>query len=458
LAALAAGEMSAVELTGSCLDRIAAVDPAIGAVLAVLPDAHDQAAASDAYRRSHPPRPLEGVPVLVKDNIAVNGLPTTAGSRALAESRPDDAPLVTRLRGAGAVIVAKTNLSEWANFRSTHSTSGWSAVGGQTRNPHDLARTPSGSSSGSGAAIAAGLAPLAVGTETDGSIIMPAAVCGIVGVKPTLGTVPGAGIVPISSAQDTAGPMTRSLADAALLLAVLTGTNVPDLSRATLQGARLGLWTPDGIDAASAEVLQRAADALANAGATVTSVQLDAATLEGDEWPALLTEFRAEIDAYLATAPGAAARTLAELVRFNAEDPVELSRFGQEIFEQALDAPPVDDTSYREHRARATQAAQRMIDEALSQGLDAVVTFSNAPAELIDYAAGDQDEVSTTSPAAVAGYPSVTVPAGVAAGLPIGLSFIGTAGTDEGLLGFAAAFEAATRALVRPRLPSGLPS
>jgi amidase len=460
LAALAAGEMSAVEVTRSCLDRITAIDPSIGAVLSVLPDALDQAAASDAYRRTSTPRPLEGVPVLVKDNIAATGRPTTAGSRALAESRPDDAPLVTRLRAAGAVIVGKTNLSEWANFRSTASTSGWSAVGGQTRNPHDLERTPSGSSSGSAAAIAASLAPLAVGTETDGSIIMPAAVCGIVGVKPTLGTVPGAGIVPISSAQDTAGPMTRSVADAALLLAVLAGSPLPDLSRATLRGVRLGLWTPAGIDAASAEVLQRAADTLGDAGATVTSVQLDAATLEADEWPALLAEFRAEIDAYLATVPGAAVRTLAELVRFNDEDPVELSRFGQEIFEQALDAPPVDDTSYREHRARATRAAQRMIDDALSRGggLDAVVTFSNAPAELIDYTAGDQDEVSTTSPAAVAGYPSVTVPAGVAAGLPIGLSFIGAAGTDERILGIAAAFEGATGALVRPGLADGLPS
>jgi amidase len=451
--ALTAGELSAAELTRSCLDRIAAVDLAVGAVLAVLPDAPDQAAASDAYRRSHNPRLLEGVPVLVKDNIAVTGLPTTAGSRALAGSRPGDAALVTRLRAAGAVIIGKTNLSEWANFRSTASTSGWSAVGGQTRNPHDLERSPSGSSSGSGAAIAAGLAPLAVGTETDGSIISPAAVCGIVGVKPTRGRVPGAGIVPISSAQDTAGPMTRSVADAAVLLAVLAGTAVPDLSRATLHGARLGLWTPVDIDAATAEVLQRAADTLADAGAAVVPVHLDAAALEPDEWPALVAEFRAEIDAYLAAAPGAAVRSLAELVQFNADDPVELSRFGQEIFEAALDAPPLSELSYREQRSRATAAARRMIDEALNgAGLDAVVTLSKQPAWPIDYATGDRFEASTTSPAAVAGYPSITVPAGVAAALPIGVSFIGTRGADDRLLSLTAAFEAVTTALVRPQL------
>jgi amidase len=454
LAALASAQMSAVEVTRSCLDRIAEVDSSIGAVLVVLPDALDQAAASDAYRRANPPRPLEGVPVLVKDNIAVTGLPTTAGSRALAESRPDDAPLVTRLREAGAVILGKTNLSEWANFRSTASTSGWSAMGGQTRNPHDLDRSPSGSSSGSGAAIAAGLAPLAVGTETDGSIISPASACGVVGVKPTLGTVPGAGIVPISSAQDTAGPMTRSVVDAALLLAVLAGTAAIDLSQATLRGARLGLWTPAGIDDASGEVLQHAADALAAAGAAIVPVQLDAAALEADEWPALVAEFRAEIDAYLAMAPSASVRSLAELVRFNSDDPVELSRFGQEIFEQALDAPPLSDATYREHRARATQAAQRMIDEALSRGggVDGIVTVSEQPASLIDYESGNAAGVSTTSPAAVSGYPSVTVPAGVAAKLPVGLSFIGAAGSDAHLLGLAAAFEAATTPLVRPRL------
>jgi amidase len=443
LAALSAGELSSVELTRSCLDRVAAVDPAIRAVLAVMPDAEEQAAASDAVRRSGRTRPLEGVPVLVKDNIAVTGLPTTAGSRALAGSRPDDAALVTRLRAAGAVIIGKANLSEWANFRSTSSTSGWSALGGQTRNPHDLERTPSGSSSGSAAAIAAGLAPLAVGTETDGSIVSPAGMCGIVGVKPTVGSVPGAGVVPISSEQDTAGPMTRSITDAALLLGVLAGVAAPDLSHTSVRGARLGLWTPDGVDAATAGVLQRAADALADAGATVVPVRLEADALEADEWPALVAEFRAEIDAYLAAAPGAAVRSLADLVRFNREDPVELSRFGQEIFEQALEAPPVSDPAYQARRARATATARQLIDEALQPGdaLDAVVTVTNPPATRIDYAAGDDSGVSTSSPAAVAGYPSLTLPAGDVGGLPVGLTWIGTSGAERRLLGLAAAFE-----------------
>jgi amidase len=263
--------------------------------------------------------------------------------------------------------------------------------------------------------------------------------------------VPGGGIVPISSAQDTAGPMTRSVADAALLFAVLAGIPVPDLAQVTLHGARLGLWAPEGIDAATADVLPRISDALVESGAAVVPVHLDAAALEADEWPALVTEFRAEIDAYLTAASGAAVRSLAELVRFNLDDPVELSRFGQEIFEQAMDAPPSSDASYRAQRSRATATARRMIDETLrGDRLDAVVTVSNQPAWLIDYAAGDRFEVSTTSPAAVAGYPSVTVPAGVAAGLPIGMSLIGAAGTDGRLLGLAAAFEAVTTALVRP--------
>lgn len=452
LPALAAGELTSVELTQECLDRIEAVNPAISAVLAVMPDALEQAAASDAYRRAHPARSLEGVPVLVKDNIAVTGLPTTVGSRAMAGHRPDDAPLVTRLRDAGAVIIGKSNLSEWANFRSTGSTSGWSALGGQVRNPHDLSRSPSGSSSGSGAAIASGCVPLAVGTETDGSIISPAGVCGIVGVKPTVGTVPGAGIVPISSAQDTAGPMTRSVADAALLLAVLTGSAAPDLSRASLRGARLGLWTPDGLDDATAAVLRNAVTALGDAGASVVPVSLDAAALEADEWPALLAEFHAEIDAYLANAPGAAVRNLAELIEFNAADPVELSRFGQEIFEQSLAAPPVTDPAYREQRTRATAAARQLIDGALGAGVDAIVTVSNGPAWPIDYATGDQFDVSTSSPAAVSGYPSVTVPAGAVDGVPVGLSFLGSVGADDQLLALAAAFEQVTRALVHPRL------
>ncbi|MGN6605529.1 MAG: amidase family protein [Jatrophihabitans sp.] len=454
LAALAAGELTSVDATRALLDRIAADDPRLGSVITVLPDALDQAAASDAHRREHEPRALEGVPVLVKDNIAVTGAATTAGSRALADSRPDDAPLVTRLRAAGAVILGKTNLSEWANFRSTRSTSGWSAVGGQTRNPHDPTRNTSGSSSGSGAAVAAGFAPLAVGTETDGSIISPAAICGIVGVKPTLGTVPGAGIVPISSAQDTAGPMARTVADAALLLAVLAGVEPSEVIPADLRGVRLGLWTPAGLDDATAAVLDATVEALVGAGAVVEPVTVAADALEPDEWPALLSEFKAEIDAYLASTPGAAVRSLADLVEFNRRDDVELSRFGQEILEQALAAPPLDDAGYREHRTRATTTARRMLDDALGGArLDAIVTVSNQPAWVIDYASGDHEGVATYGPAAVAGYPSVTVPAGVVDGLPVGVSLVGAAGADQAVLRLAAAVERVVDRPVRPVRP-----
>lgn len=447
--ALAAGAFSAVELVQHCLARIAADDARVHAVLALDPSAADQAAAADARRRAGTVRgPLDGIPVLVKDNVATTGLPTTAGSRALAASRPADAPLVTRLREAGAVVLGKTNLSEWANFRSTRSTSGWSAVGGQTRNPHVLDRTTSGSSSGSAAAIAAGFAPLAVGTETDGSIVSPAGVCGVVGLKPTLGTVPGAGIVPISAHQDTAGPLARHVVDAAILKAVLTGGALPRLRGADdLRGARLGVWLPTGADDALRAVLDGAVAALAEAGATAVAVDLDPAGVEADEWPALVAEFRAEIDAYLAAAPGAAVRSLAELVEFNRGDDVELSAFGQEIFEEALAAPPIDDADYRRHRHAATTAARALLDEPLGRhGLDAIITLSNDPAWRIDVARGDDYRVSTSTPAAVAGYPTVSVPAGFLGGLPVGLSLVAPAGRDDALLKLAAGVEQVTRA------------
>lgn len=448
-AALDAGHLSAVELVQDCLARIAADDPRVGAVLALDPGAADQAAAADARRRTGASRgPLDGIPVLVKDNVATGGLPTTAGSRALAASRPADAALVTRLREAGAVVLGKTNLSEWANFRSTHSTSGWSAVGGQTRNPHVLDRTTSGSSSGSAAAVAAGFAPLAVGTETDGSIVSPAGTCGVVGLKPTLGTVPGAGIVPISSHQDTAGPMARHVADAALLHAVLTGSPVPRPGGPDdLRGARLGIWHPAGADDALRALLDDAVAACADAGATAVPVELDPSGIEADEWPALVAEFRAEIDAYLAAAPGSAVRDLAELVEFNRADDLELAHFGQEILEEALEAPPLDDAAYRAHRGRATSAARAMLDGPLAtHRLDAILTLSNDPAWPVDYRAGDRFHISTSGPAAVAGYPTVSVPAGFVAGLPVGVSLVAAAGRDAALLRLAAGFEQVTRA------------
>ncbi len=447
LAALARGELTSVGLTERCLAQIDEVDGDVGAVLAVHPDALEAAADSDAQRASGRAGPLAGLPVLVKDNIAVTGLPTTAGSRALAEHRPPDAPLVARLRAAGAVVLGKTNLSEWANFRSTRSTSGWSAVGGQTRNPHALERNPSGSSSGSAAAAAAGLASLTVGTETDGSIVSPAGVCGVVGLKPTVGAIPGAGIVPISAAQDTAGPITRDVAGAALLFTVLAGQPPVDLDPDVLAGARLGVWSPaeGAVDEETRAVLAAARAALADAGAVLTDVDVDVAGIDEVEWPALLAEFRHEINAYLAAAPGAAVTSLAGLIAFNSADDIELSRFGQENLELALSAPDLDDSDYRNQRHQAWTVARTALDGALV-GIDAVVSLTNAAAWPIDYERGDGEPFSTSTPAAVARYPSITVPAGVVQGLPVGLSLTARPGQDRRLLSLAYAFEQATHA------------
>jgi amidase len=454
-AAMASGQLTATALTQAYLERIDALDAQLGSVLAVHPVALADAEASDARRSAGaPPRPLEGVPVLVKDNVAVAGLPTTAGSRALLESMPADAPLVSRLHDAGAIILGKTNLSEWANFRDEHATSGWSAVGGQTRNPHVLDRSPSGSSSGSAAAVAASLAQVAVGTETDGSIISPAAVCGVVGAKPTFGIVPGAGIIPLSSYQDTPGPIARHVADAALLHAVLCGTAPPDRRGATLHGARIGVWRPAGLDAAVTDVFDAALAALTRVGATTTDVEIDSSATQDAEWPALLAEFRHDIDAYLAAAQGAAARSLAELIAFNKADPDELAHFGQSLFEQALVAPDLDDATYREQRAAATREARAVLDRALG-GVDAILTPSNDPAWPIDYAAGDIYHVETTTPAAVAGYPSISVPAGFTGLLPVGLSLIGRAGKDADLWRLAYAFEQAVPARRAPTYRAG---
>src|SRR6266487_5631106 len=332
--AMESGAVTAAELTGCYLERISGLNPVLRAVIAVHPDAMAAAEASDAGRRAgRSRRPLEGIPVLVKDNIAVAGLPTSAGSLALAGSAPPDAFCVARLRAAGAVIIGKANLSEWANFRSERSTSGWSSVGGQVRNPHVLDRNPSGSSSGSAAAVAAHLAPLALGTETDGSVVCPASACGIVGVKPTVGLVSRSGIVPISHVQDTAGPMTATVADAALLLAVLAGADPADpatnaaaphaaalhaaaphaaspdvsaLDAGALRGSRLGVWRDgsNGAGPATEAVLDEAVAVLRAGGARlVDSVDLPASGEIADpEFTALCHEFKHDLNAYLATA------------------------------------------------------------------------------------------------------------------------------------------------------------
>ncbi len=487
-AAMAAGTLTSTALTSYYLQRIDRLNPALHAVITVNSGAVAEAAASDAARAAAggPRGPLDGVPVLIKDNIQVTGMPTTAGSPALLSAEPDDAFLVTRLRAAGAVIIGKANLSEWANFRSTHSTSGWSTLGGQTANPYALDRNPSGSSSGSAAGVAAGLAPVAVGTETDGSIVCPASACGIVGIKPTSGLVSRRGIVPISPVQDTAGPMAACVADAAALLAVLAAADaedpvsaaetelaeragldssgasyLPGLAVAALEGARLGIWrdASAAAGAATTAVLDETVARLRSHGAIVTDpLSLpEAEKITEPEFAALRHEFKYGINAYLAyvaefSAGASLPGTLAELIDFNKRNAdLVLSRFGQEIFEQAeATSGDLSDPGYVSARRDATRLARTAVSTPLADhGLDAIVALTANPACLTDYVLGDHDVFHTSGPAAVAGCPSVTVPAGSVSGLPVGVSFFGPRWTEPRLIALAYALEQATQ----PRHP-----
>jgi amidase len=472
-----AGELSSVELTGVYLDRIDALNDDLGAVLSVNPEALDDAAASDAARQSAGARsPLEGIPVLLKDNVDTEQMPTTAGSRALLDSEPDDATITRKLREAGAIIIGKANLSEWANFRSTNATSGWSGVGGQTVNPYVLDRSASGSSTGSAVGVAASLAQVSIGTETNGSVVGPAASTSLIGMKPTLGMVSRDGIVPISAEQDTAGPIARHAVDAALLLQVIAGADEADTATAeipadvdaafaeldldALQGARIGVWTltPEqsaAVDDVTEEVFAAAVKHIEAAGATPVPVQLAYQTEIGGSLPALLAEFKRDLNAYLAATPGEHPADLAGLIEFNEQDPVELAYFGQELFEQAQSAAvPADDPAVQELRDRLRQLARASIDEALAQGpgpdddLAAVVALTNTPGWQIRYqnldGAADAFVYGSAGTAAVAGYPNVTVPAGFAGPqetLPIGVSFFSTRWSDADLLDIAADFE-----------------
>jgi amidase len=481
--ALAGGALTATELTAFYSSRIERLNPALHAVISVSPQAAAEArACDDARARGVAPGPLAGIPVLIKDNIAVAGMPATAGSPALAEADQDEAFLVTRLREAGAVILGKANLSEWANFRSSHPTSGWSTLGGQAVNPHGTGRNPSGSSSGSGVAVAAGLAPLAVGTETDGSIVCPASACGIVGIKPTLGLVSRTGIVPISAAQDTAGPMTRSVADAAALLSVLAAADPADPATApaaaaardftacldgnALGGARLGVWRDGCTDAGAATtaVLDRALALLREAGAElVDPIELPgAAEINEPEFAALTHEFKHDLNAHLANLRGTHPADLAALIKYNQQYAgTVLAHFGQELFERA-EATTGDpgDPGYQSARAEASRRAREALDGPLAaHRLDAIVTLTASPAWLTDYVLGDHDLFHTSSPSAVAGYPAVTVMAGDVAGLPVGLSFLGPPWSEPALIALAYAFEqAAPPRLVPGHRPGGEPA
>jgi len=485
---MAGGRLTAAALTKHYLDRIEELNPALHAVISVSADALEQAAASDeAWASGQPRGPLEGIPVLVKDNVQVAGMPTTAGSPALATAQPDDAFIVSRLRAAGAVILAKANLSEWANFRSTHSSSGWSTLGGQTANPYALDRSPSGSSSGSAAGVSAGLAPLAVGTETDGSIVSPSSACGVVGIKPTAGLVSRTGIVPLSPVQDTAGPMAVSVADAAAMLSVLAAADPLDpvadpldhyserpygacdyttfLDPGAIEGARIGIWRAASAkaDAVTSAVLDAAVERLHALGAKVTDpVDLpDVDKITQPEFEALEYEFKYGINAYLkrlAAAEGAAPGTpctLAELIDFNERNAgLVLARFGQEIF-HAAEATSGDlaDPEYLELRAAATSLAVNALETPVAEHrLDAIFSLTTNAAWLTDYVLGDHHVFGTSRPAAVSGWPAISLPFGYVSGLPVGVTFVGPRWTEPRLIALAYAFEQATP----PRRPPTL--
>lgn len=469
------GRLTAVQLTAAYLRRIDRIDPKIHSVVALNRRALAEAAVSDfRHRVGRTLGPLDGIPVLLKDNVDTTQMPTTAGSRALASTRPAaNAHLVQQLYKGGAVILGKLNLSEWANFRSTHSTSGWSGVGLQTNNPYVLDRNPCGSSSGTGAAIAASLAQVGIGTETDGSVVCPSGANDLVGHKPTLGLVSRSGVVPISADQDTAGPMTRHVIDSAITLGVLQGRDPSDpatgaipanqprdyaklLNPNALRGARIGVWRQSGLDPDVDRVVRQSVQTLRSRGATVVDVDMpfqDA--VNQNEFPALIVEFKRDLEKYLAARPGKP-DTIAELIDFNKNDPVELSRFGQEILEASAAAPPTTDPTYRQQREIATTSAQRSINETMARfHLDAIVSPTNSPAWKTDYAAGDTFILGSSTPAAVAGYPNISVPAGFAGPLPIGVSFFAGRWSDATILSLAAAFE---RAQPARRAPQFIPS
>jgi amidase len=473
---MAAGELSSHALTEAYLQRIASIDdagPTLNAVIELNPEALAEADALDAERKAGKLRgPLHGIPVLIKDNVDVVGMANSAGSLALADNRPKrDAFVAARLRAAGAVILGKTNLSEWANFRSTRSSSGWSSRGGQTKNPYALDRNPCGSSSGTGSAIAASLAAVGVGTETDGSIICPSAVAGLVGLKPTVGLVSRNGIIPISVSQDTAGPMARTVADAALLLGAMAAVdesdpaghaaagNIPSdyssfLKPDALKGKRFGRlkkesgWDPH-VDAA----MQAAVAKIEAAGGEVVDVEVKGYNDWNDaEFQVLMYEFKDGLNAYLKKAE-ATQGSLEALIAWNKAHAKEaMPVFDQEIFEKAEALGPLSDAAYLKAKAqiRKQAGADGLIATLDKNNLDAVLAPSMSPAWITDHVLGDHFVGAGYGMAAVAGTPSITVPMADVQGLPIGITFMGRAWSEPELLGFAYAFEQATKARKAP--------
>ncbi len=476
------GRLPARALTDACLARIDALDrqgPALRAVIEVNPEARAMADALDAARdEGERAGPLHGMPILLKDNIdTADRMTTTAGSLALGGSIPaEDAFVARRLREAGAVLIGKANLSEWANFRSTRSSSGWSARGGQCRNPYALDRNPCGSSSGSAVAVAASLVPAAIGTETDGSIVCPGSANGVVGIKPTVGLVSRAGIIPIAHSQDTAGPLARTVRDAAIVLGVLAGPDPRDPATATSETHGLRDYTPyldaGGLSGARIGVargfagfhervdllLARAIDAMRARGAEIVDSVALAQTrgaLARAETAVLLHEFKADLNAYLAAlGPGAPVGSLAELIEFNRRHAdEEMPYFQQERLEAAEARGPLSERAYLDARGAARRLSRddgidRVMD---AHRLDAIVAPTGGPAWVTDLVNGDHFGGSSSAYAAAAGYPNITVPAGQVFGLPVGVSFFGRAWSEPTLIRIAYAFEQATRHRRPPR-------
>jgi amidase len=481
-ARLAAGQVTAESLVAAYSARIAQLDragPQLNSLIASAPDADNAARDIDARRKAGLTGPLVGVPILLKDNIEAKGaMATTAGSLALKDNVTGrDAPLVARLRAAGAVILGKTNLSEWANIRSNHSISGWSGIGGLVKNPYALDRTACGSSAGSGAAVAAGLAAAAIGTETDGSITCPAAMNGLVGLKPTVGLVSRTYIVPISASQDTAGPMTRTVEDAAIVLTAFAGSDPADpataeadahkidyaagLRGASLKGKRLGVLKYLTGNHAATDALFAAAVAVLRAqGAEVIEIAdyRPPPAMGADEELVLLTELKAGLNAYLAsTPPAVTTRTLAAVIAFDKASARETALFGDDAFEGAQATRGLDDPAYLKAKADAKRlAGPEGIDKLLAEyQLDALIAPTTAPPWRIDAADGDHFSHSASGLPAIAGYPHLTVPMGYVKGLPVGLSFIGAAWSEASLLQLGYAFEQATHAR---HVPTFMPS
>jgi amidase len=472
--------LSSSQLVRFYLRRIERLNPMLNAVITVSPTALADARAADRARRAGDDRPLLGIPVIVKDNVNTTGMATTAGSWALAGSTPSDAFIVEQMKAAGAIVIAKANLSEWANFRSIPSSSGWSGIGGQTNLAYVLDRNPCGSSSGTAVAVSADLATVGVGSETDGSIVCPSGASGLAGIKPTLGLWSRAGVIPISADQDTAGPMARNMTDAAVLLGAGIGVDPNDAATAAqaghaftdytqfldadaLDGARIGIWhsyDPAVADPATVAIFKATVDKLESLGATVVDpLEIDFGTGFDGEFPALLCEFKTDIASYLQAYTAAGyPKTLDELIAFNnahkdLEGPSDGLPWNNDIFDMAELTGGRADPACTAAREATTPVIQAAIDDAMAANdLDAIVAPTNNPAWVTNPETGDSFEgfISSSSPAAVAGYASTTVAMGFVGPLPVNVSFIGGRWDEPTLIGLAYAFEQATHVRVPP--------